>query len=69
MLKILYMNPVGSDVFDKSVLETIEMVKRPDVKARVVHLSKGPVHMEYPYYEHLNLGQTLKWVKWTEKEG
>lgn len=68
MLKILYISPVGSDVFDKSVLETISKVKRPDVKAKVVHLSKGPVHMEYHYYEHLNLGETLKWVKWAEKE-
>jgi allantoin racemase len=69
MLKILYISPVGSDVFDKSLLSTIKKVKRSDVKAKVVHLSKGPVHLEYHYYEHLNLGETLEWVRWAEKEG
>jgi allantoin racemase len=69
MLKILYISPVGSDVFDRNALETIKKVKRPDVEAEVVHLSKGPPHVEYHYYEHLNLGETLEWVKWAEKEG
>jgi len=69
MLKILYINPVGTDIFDKKTLETIKKVKRPDVEAKVIHLSKGPVHLEYHYYEHLNLGETLEWVKWAEKEG
>jgi allantoin racemase len=69
MLRILYINPIGTDVLDKNVLETIKKVKRPDVEARVVHLSKGPVHMEYHYYEHLNLSETLEWVKRAEKEG
>jgi len=69
MLRILYISPVGSDVFDKSALETIKKVKRPDVKVKVVHLSKGPSHLEYHYYEHLNLDETLGWVKWAEKKG
>jgi allantoin racemase len=69
MLKILYVSPVGSDVFDKDVLETIRKVKRSDVEAKVVHLSKGPAHVEYHYYEHLNLGETLEWVKRAEEEG
>lgn len=69
MLKILYISPVGSDVFDKDALETIKKVKRPDVEAKVVHLNRGPAHLEYHYYEHLNLGETLEWVRWAEKEG
>lgn len=69
LLRILFINPIGTDVFDKSMLETINKIKRPDVKAKVVHLSKGPVHLEYHYYEHLNLGETLEWVKKAEKEG
>jgi allantoin racemase len=69
MLRILFINPIGSDIVDEGMLETIKKIKRPDVEAKVVHLSKGPVHMEYHYYEHLNLGETLEWVKWAEKEG
>ena len=69
VLRILYINPVGTDIFDEAMLETINEVKRPDVEVKVVHLSKGPVHVEYHYYEHLNLGETLEWVRWAEKEG
>lgn len=47
MPKMLYISPVKSDVFDKSVLETIKKGKTPEVKAKIVHLSKGPVHMKY----------------------
>jgi allantoin racemase len=70
MLRILWVNPVGgNDVDDKVTLETINEIKRSDVEAKVVHLSKGPVHLEYHYYEHLNMDETLEWVKWAEKEG
>ena len=68
MLKILYINPIGTRAFDEHMLETINEVKRLDVKPKVVHLRKGPVHLEYHYYEHLNLDETLEWVKWAEKE-
>jgi len=69
MLKILWINPVGIDSFDELILETINKIKRPDAEAKVVHLSKGPTHLEYHYYEHLNMDETLKWVVWAEKEG
>jgi allantoin racemase len=69
LLKILYINPVGTSAFDKHMLDTINEVKRTDARPKVVSLRKGPVHLEYHYYEHLNLGETLEWVKWAEKEG
>jgi allantoin racemase len=69
LLKILFINPLGTDIYDKHMLDTINEVKRSDVRAKVVHLRKGPVHVEYHYYEHLNLGETLDWVRWAEKEG
>jgi len=69
MLKILFINPVGTDAFDEPILKTINDVKRADVEVKVVHLSKGPIHLEYHYYEHLNMEETLKWVKWAENEG
>jgi allantoin racemase len=68
LLKILYINPVGTGAWDKHMLQTINEIKRPDVKPKVVHLKKGPVHLEYHFYEHLNLGETLGWAKWAEKE-
>jgi allantoin racemase len=69
LLKILFINPLGTDIYDTHMLDTINEVKRSDVRAKVVHLRKGPVHVEYHYYEHLNLGETLDWVRWAEKEG
>jgi hypothetical protein len=42
MLNVLNINPVGSDLFDKGTLETPKKVKSPQVRAKVVHLSKGP---------------------------
>lgn len=69
MLKILFINPVGTDAFDKHTSKAINEIKRSDVKAKVVHLKRGPVHLEYHYYEHINMEEALKWVKWAEKEG
>jgi allantoin racemase len=51
------------------MLNTINEVKRTDARPKVVSLRKGPVHLEYHYYEHLNLGETLGWVKWAGKQG
>jgi len=68
-MRILWIRPVSTDVHDELVKKVITEVKRPDVEAKVVHLSEGPVHVEYHYYEYLNLGETLEWVRWAEKEG
>jgi len=69
VLKILWINPVGTGIFDEAMLEIINKIKRPDAEAKVVHLSKGPVHLEYHYYEHLIMDETLEWVRRAEKEG
>jgi len=59
---------MGTDVYDKHMLKTINDIKRPDVRPKIVHLRKGPIHLEYHYYEHLNLHETLDWVRWAEKK-
>jgi allantoin racemase len=56
-------------MYDEGIIKIINEIKRPDVEAKIVHLSKGPIHLEYHYYEHLTLGETLEWVRWAEKEG
>lgn len=68
LLKILFINPLGTDAYDEHMLDTINQIKRPDVSPKVVHLRKGPIHVEYHYYEHLNLHETLNWVRWAEKK-
>jgi len=68
MLRILWINPLGTDMYDEHIRKIIEEIKRPDVEATIVHLSKGPIHIEYHYYEHLAMGEVLQWVSWAEKE-
>lgn len=67
MLKILWVNPLGTDMYDEGITKIINEVKRSDVEAKVVHNSEGPVHVEYHFYEHLNLHETLKWIWWADR--
>lgn len=68
MRNILYVNPVGSDVVDAKMAETVNAFRSTDVASKIVHLEKGPDHLEFHYYEHVNLAETLDWVRWAERE-
>jgi len=67
--RILWINPIGSSDFDKPIKEFLEMGKSEDTEIKVVSLSRGPLHLEYHYYEALVLTDTLHLVKRAEKEG
>jgi allantoin racemase len=67
LLRILFINPVGHGDWDQHIRQVIESVKRPDVEAKVVHLSKGPRHLEYHYYQHLIMDELLQIIKKAEK--
>ena len=69
MLKIMFINPVGTGAYDEHMRRILEEVRRPDVEVTVTHLRKGPVHLEYHYYEHIVMDETLQLVRKTEKEG
>lgn len=70
MLKIMWIDPITSKKANEKIRKTINGIKRPDVEATAVYLKeKGPIHVEYHYYEHLNLHETLRWVKRAEEEG
>lgn len=69
MIKIMYINPVGTGAYDEHMRRIIEEIKRPDVKVTVVHLSEGPVHLEYHYYEHLIMHEMLQIIRKAEKDG
>jgi allantoin racemase len=49
----MFINPVGTAAFDEHILSILDKVRRKDVQPTVVHLPKGPDHLEYHYYEHL----------------
>lgn len=69
MARILWINPVGTDVFDAPMGELLHRVKGPDTAVEVVSLPRGPHHVEYHYYESLVLVDLLHEVKRAEKEG
>jgi len=67
--RILWINPVGTSVFDRPIQEVLQLVKRPDTTIDVVSLKRGPLHLEYHCYGALVLTDVLHQVKRAEKEG
>jgi len=67
--RILWINPIGTSVFDQPIQEVLQLAKRPDTTIDVVSLKKGPLHLEYHYYGALVLTDVLHQVKQAEKEG
>ena len=67
--RILWINPIGSDDFDPPMQAFLETGKRSETTIDVVSLERGPLHLEYHYYEALILADTLHRVKQGENEG
>lgn len=68
-LKIGWINPVGTPKFDEHMLSIINSIKREDVEPYVYHLEDGPEHLEYHFYEHIVLDETLRLIKKMEDLG
>jgi len=68
-VKILWINPIGTDLFDAPIGEFIGKAKAPETEIDVVSLRRGPMHLEYHYYEALVLADTLHEVRRAEVEG
>jgi len=69
MSKILFIDPVGTDLFDQPIKEYLETAKNPETQLEVVSLDRGPMHLEYHYYEALVLADTLHTVRKAELDG
>lgn len=67
--RILFINPVGTDIFDAPVKEILDAEKLADTVVDVVSLKRGPQHLEYHYYEALVMMDTLNLIKQGEKDG
>jgi allantoin racemase len=65
---IMFINPAGTGAYDQHILSIIERVRRRDVEPVVVHLPKGPDHLEYHYYEHLVTHDLLNVIRRAEAE-
>ena len=67
--RILWINPLGVDLFDAPIKDIFNKEKMSDTEVDVVSLKRGPQHLEYHYYEMLVMVDTLHIVKQAEKDG
>jgi len=67
--RVLWINPLGTDLFDAPMKEMFEKEKSPDIEVDIVSFDKGPQHLEYHYYEAMVLMDTLNAVKKAEVDG
>lgn len=67
-IRIVFINPVGTAAYDQHILSIINRVRREDAHAKVIHLPRGPDHLEYHYYEHLVTGDMLKEIRKAEAD-
>jgi len=66
--RILYIHPCAPSGFSQSLTEFINRVERANTEIDIVSLSRGPLTLEYRYYEALVLTDILNQVKKAEKE-
>ncbi|HYE81084.1 MAG TPA: aspartate/glutamate racemase family protein [Clostridia bacterium] len=69
MSKILWINPIGTDAFDKVIKDGLMQIKQDGTEVEVVSLKKGPKHLEYRYYEALVIPELLQIIRQAEKDG
>jgi allantoin racemase len=69
MSRVLWINPIGTDVFDEPIRDELERVKRPDTEVDVRSLGRGPHHLEYSCYEAAAVPDILALVAEAEVEG
>ena len=67
--RILFINPIASSDYDDQIQESLDAGKCQDARIKVVSLERGPLHLDYHYYETLVLARILHLVKQAEREG
>jgi len=66
--RILYIDPVGVEVVAEG-RQFLESHKQPGTELTMIHLPRGPEHLEYRYYEALVLVDLLHLLKEAEQQG
>lgn len=68
--RILWINPIYTNVYDRPMADSFRQIVRPGTEVDVVSLNgEGPSHVEYNAFEALMLPQLLRTVRWAEEEG
>src|SRR5437660_12183243 len=69
MSRILWINPLGTPVFDATIGAGLRGVKRPTTEVEVRSLKRGPHHLEYHAYEAWVTPDVLAAVVAAERDG
>ena len=67
--RILYIDPVGIELMGEEGFQLLMSNKQEGTELTMVHLPRGPEHVEYRYYEALVLVDILHLVKEAESQG
>ena len=68
-MKLLALNPFGTDAYDEAVRSVLERASRPDTEVLVTHLVKGPEFFRYSYFQSLATVDIIEHVIQAEKRG
>lgn len=69
-MKLLWINPIATNVYDEPIRIYLESVKEPGTEINVVSFPPpGPTHLEYNCYEMWMMPQLLRTVRWAEQQG
>jgi Hydantoin racemase len=69
-VKLLWINPIATNVYDEPIRIYLESVKEPGTEINVVSFPPpGPTHLEYNCYEMWMMPQLLRTVRWAEQQG
>jgi len=68
-MRILFINPIGTDIYDEAMVDVLTKAKRPDTRVDLVSLpSDRPKHLEYHSYEALVLADIVRIVQHAAQE-
>ncbi len=68
-MKILFMNPFGTDRYNALIQRILNKAKRPDTEVVVENLSKGPTYLDFHYYKNFIVNELIERGIRAEKEG
>jgi allantoin racemase len=68
--RVLWINPVGTDLYDQPISDALRAEARPETRIDVASFAlPGPQHLEYHAYEMVVAGQLVGTIRWGEQQG
>lgn len=68
-MKILFINPFGTDRYNAVIEKILNKAKRKDTDVVVTNLEKGPTYLDFHYYKNFIVGELIEKGIQAEKDG